>query len=38
MKKEDLVFASTRQAFIARETERLEGEWLELSERLEAAA
>jgi ATP-binding cassette, subfamily F, member 3 len=38
MKKEDLVFASTRQAFIARETERLEAEWIELSERLEAAA
>jgi ATP-binding cassette subfamily F protein 3 len=36
-KPEDIAWATTRRAAIAREVERLEAEWLELSEQLEAA-
>jgi len=38
MTQADLRFAGSRQVLIGRETEALEAEWLELSERLEAAA
>jgi ATP-binding cassette subfamily F protein 3 len=36
-KPEDIAWATTRRAAIAREVEALEGEWLDLSERLDAA-
>jgi len=36
-KPEDIAWANTRRAAIAREVEALEAEWLELQERLEAA-